>query len=170
MKVTVSEIPEVGIELDLKERLSSEAVKVLSPVEAVLKIEKEGPDVLVRGVLSGDIELECSRCLKAFDVEVKSRMDVVFHPETVNKKEEGHGLKAEELDTEFYKDDALDIDNLLIEQLILNVPMKPLCSPDCKGICPKCGTDLNFEQCDCETIEIDPRLKILETLLKRKEQ
>lgn len=169
MKVTVSEIPEVGIELELKERLSSEAVKVLSPVEAVLKIDKEGPDVLVRGVLSGDIELECSRCLKAFEVGIKSRMDIVFHPEVVNKKEESHGLRADELDTEFYKDDTLDVDNLLVEQLILNVPMKPLCSPECKGICPKCGTDLNLEQCNCETVEIDPRLKILETLLKRKE-
>lgn len=169
MKVTVSEIPEVGIELELKERLSSEAVKVLSPVEAVLKIDKEGPDVLVRGVLSGDIELECSRCLKTFDVGIKSRMDIVFHPEVVNKKEESHGLRADELETEFYKDDTLDVDNLLVEQLILNVPMKPLCSPECKGICPKCGTDLNLEQCNCETVEIDPRLKILETLLKRKE-
>ena len=169
MKVTVSEIPDVGIELELKERLSSETVKVMSPVEAVLKIDKEGPDVLVRGVLSGDIELECSRCLKNFDVGIKSRMDIVFHPEDVNKKEESHGLRADELDTEYYKDDTLDVDNLLLEQLILNIPMKPLCSPECKGICPQCGTDLNLAQCNCKTIEIDPRLKILETLLKRKE-
>lgn len=169
MKVIVSEIPEEGIELELDERLSSESVTVVSPVRAFLKIDKSGADVLVRGTVSGDVELQCGRCLKNFIMPVRSRMDVVYHPEDVNKKEESRGLTADELDSEFYRDDTLDTDELLLEQLILNIPMKPLCSGDCRGICPKCGTDLNIEQCGCGTDEIDPRLKVLESLLKRKE-
>jgi uncharacterized protein len=168
MKIIISEIPEDGLELELKENIFSDAVKILSEIHAFLRIDRKDSGVLVKGTLSGDVELQCSRCLKDFSANIKSSIDVVYHPVEDIRKVEHHELKGDELDTIFYKGDVLDTDNLLIEQLILNMPMKPLCSSQCKGICPKCGTDLNTAQCGCETKDTEQRFEILKQLLTKK--
>ncbi|MBI3592648.1 MAG: DUF177 domain-containing protein [Nitrospirae bacterium] len=169
MKIIISEIPEEGMEIELKEKIEPESVKILSPVHAALKINKIGSEVLVNGDMDVDIELQCSRCLNMFTMNIRSRLNVVYDPaETINR-EERYELKSDELDMGFYKNDTLDTDDMLTEQLMLNMPMKPLCSPECKGICPQCGADLNVNKCSCEESEIDPRLEKLKELLKRKE-
>lgn len=169
MKIIVSEIPEEGIDLELDEQLQTESVKILSPVHASLRIDKVGSEVLVKGTVDADVELQCSRCLKSFTMHIQSPLNVVYDPAEMINREENYKLKSDELDTGFYRQDELDTDELLLEQLLLNIPMKPLCDPECKGICPQCGSDLNVSGCACETKEIDPRLKVLEQLLKKKE-
>lgn len=169
MRIIISEIPEEGMELELNEDIQSGAVKIISPVHASLKIDKKESEVFVSGIISGDVELQCSRCLRNFIMKIESSQGVVYNPTATINKEEHYELKSDELDTGFYKEDFLEINELLAEQFLLNIPMKPLCSPECKGICPKCGTDLNMESCGCKFSEVDPRLKVLEQLLKRKE-
>lgn len=169
MKIIVSEIPEEGIDIELDEAITVESVKTVSPLHASLKLRTLGSEVLVNGMLEGDVELLCSRCLNAYNMGVRSQINVVYEPSERINKEERHKLKSDELDIGFYKEDTLDTDEVLTEQLLLNIPMKPLCSPECKGICPKCGADLNVSGCKCSTSEIDSRLKVLEQLLKRKE-
>lgn len=167
MKITISEIPLEGIELDVTGHIPYESGTI--PVQGFLKIDKVAPEVFVTGAVSGDIEQQCSRCLKDFTITIKSQINFVYHPAEEIIKEEHHELKDDELDTAFYKNDILDTDDLFREQLILDIPMKPLCSADCKGICPKCGADLNATTCNCITSEIDPRLAVLKQLIKRKE-
>ncbi|MFZ5998837.1 MAG: YceD family protein [Nitrospirota bacterium] len=169
MKIIVSEIPEEGIDLELDEHLRTESVKILSPVHASLRIDKVGSEVLVKGTVDADVELQCSRCLKGFTMHIQSPLNVVYDPAEMISREENYKLASDELDTGFYRQDELDTDELLHEQLLLNIPMKPLCDPECKGICPRCGTDLNVSGCTCEIKEIDSRLKVLEQLLKKKE-
>lgn len=169
MKIIVSEIPDEGMDLDITEQIGSEAVKITSPVHAVLHIKKTGAEVMVNGMVSGDVELQCSRCLASFPLHVESAFDVVYDPAEAVARDEHHELKSDELDTGFYKQDTLDTDELLAEQLILSIPMKPLCSAECKGLCPVCGADRNTTDCGCEIKEADPRLKVLEQLLKKKE-
>ena len=169
MKIIVSEIPEEGMNLELDEAVTVESVKIGSPLHAVLKLSTTGSEVQVNGMLEGDVELLCSRCLNAYTMKVCSQVNVVYEPSYTVNKEERHKLKSDELDIGFYKDDTLDTDEVLTEQLLLNIPMKPLCSPECKGLCPKCGADLNVSGCKCSGSEIDPRLKVLEQLLKKKE-
>lgn len=169
MKVIISEIPEEGLELELTEKISSdESITIASPVKASLKINKKGAEVIITGTAKGTVELQCSRCLKTFGMDIESRIDVVYHPASEINKEEHYELKGDELDTGFYKNDILDIDDLLREQLVLNVPMKPLCSEDCKGLCPRCGVNLNVTQCNCAVSEIDSRLAVLKQLLNKK--
>jgi uncharacterized protein len=169
MKITVSDIPDEGIDLELEERLSSETIKILSPVKAVLRLDKKGSEVIVRGVINGEVEQQCGRCLKTFGMDIRSQLDLTYRPAEELKRDEHHELKGEELETGFYGNDELDIDELLKEQMLLNIPMKPLCSAQCKGLCPKCGTDLNSAQCGCEVSVVDERLAVLKQLLKRKE-
>ncbi len=169
MKVIISEIPEEGLELELKERISpDESIKISSPVHASLRFDKKGPEVIVTGDASGEAEFQCSRCLKTFNMNMDSHIDVVYHPSAEINKEEHYELKGDELDTGFYKNDTLDTEDILKEQLMLNVPVKPLCSEGCKGLCPKCGADLNITQCNCAASEIDTRLAVLKQLLEKK--
>lgn len=169
MKIIVSEIPDEGIELDLKDVIQSDVVKIVSPVKSVLRMDKVEEDVIVRGALSADVDLECSRCLNHFQAHIASQVDVVYHPVRDIAKSEQHELKGDELDTVFYSDDQIETDDLLREQLILNLPMKPLCSQDCKGFCSQCGADLNISGCGCKTKETDSRFDVLKKLKKEKE-
>jgi len=165
MKVLISEIPEEGFDLELEETIESDAF--ISPVNAWLKIQKIGDEVVVRGNLRTDVKLQCSRCLKGFRSVLSAPVDVVYHPVEELRGEDKHELKTEELDMGFYSEEELDLLDLLREQIILNLPMKSLCTDMCKGICLKCGTDLNAEGCSCIENEIDPRFEALKKLLDR---
>jgi uncharacterized protein len=169
MKIIVSEIPEEGLELELKDDIQSDVVRIVSPVKSVLRLDKIEDEVIIKGTLSADAELECSRCLKHFPTRISSQVNVVYHPVREIVKSEQHELKSAELDTVFYTDNLIETDDLLREQLILNLPMKPLCSQDCKGFCPQCGADLNISGCGCETKETDYRFEVLKKLKKEKE-
>jgi uncharacterized protein len=168
MKIIISEIPEEGIEIELNEKLSTGAFKILSHTKGFLKIDKIGTEVSIKGLENADVEQQCSRCLNTFITNIKTQINVVYHPVVDIGKEEHYELKGDELNTGFYKGDMLDTDDLLIEQMLLNIPMKPLCSPGCKGICPKCGIDLNIKQCNCVVSEVDSRLAVLKQLLGKK--
>ncbi|HTZ17604.1 MAG TPA: DUF177 domain-containing protein [Dissulfurispiraceae bacterium] len=167
MKIIISEIPEEGLELDLSDDIKSDDVRISSPVKSVLRLDKVGDDVMARGVLNGDVELQCSRCLNNFPLHISSQVNVVYHPVKELSKSEQHQLKDDELDTVFYSGDMFDTDDLLREQLLLNLPMKPLCSPDCKGFCPMCGADLSISTCNCKIKETDSRFEILKQLKKK---
>jgi uncharacterized protein len=170
MKIVISDIPDEGTELDLTGDLQLDEIRMLSPVKATLRIDKLGPELIARGVLSARVEIECARCLNQFPFQVSSQLNLVFRPASEISKHEQYELKSEELDTVFYTGDILETDDLLKEQLILNLPMKALCSPDCKGFCPGCGTDLNVSGCSCRTVGNDPRFEILKKLKSEKEQ
>jgi|WetSurMetagenome_2_1015567.scaffolds.fasta_scaffold00340_17 uncharacterized protein len=169
MKIIISEIPDEGIEVVLTDHLQSDAVRIVSPVEASLRIDKVETDLVASGDLSSAVELQCARCLKNFELKIASPFSVVYHPAGQIGRHEQHELKSDELDTVFYTGDIFDTDDLLKEQLILNLPMKPLCSPDCKGFCPVCGADLNISACDCRPGETETRFEILKKLKTEKE-
>ena len=165
MKILLSEIPDEGLDLAFEESLSSEALKLRSPVGTSLRVTKVGAEVLAEGTMTTSIELQCSRCLKSFLKDLDVHINVVYHPVEELKGEDKHEIKDDELDMGFYRGDELDVQDLLMEQLLLNVPMKPLCSETCRGICPSCGADLNDSTCACERKGTDPRLEVLKKLL-----
>ncbi len=166
MKINILELPEEGLALDVKELLEIAGYKLDREVAATLRISKVAERLELRGRLDTGVILQCSRCLKEFSVDVEADFSVEYHPISMLRTEEEHELRKDEIDIDFYTEDTFDIDELLKEQVILNIPMKPLCNPNCKGICPHCGRDLNKGLCGCETKEIDPRLLALKKLLK----
>jgi uncharacterized protein len=74
-------------------------------------------------------------------------------------------LGPDDLELDFYQGDTLDVVRLLRSETDLALPMKPLCRQECKGLCPHCGTNLNTEQCQCQTAWEDPRLAGLKALI-----
>jgi len=164
MKIRIPDIPDEGLTLDIEESIDTNSV--LSPVSARLRIEKAGAEIMVRGDLRAEIKLICSRCLKEYNGKLTVPVDVVYHP-VEELKDEAHlnEVKSEELDLDFYSGEEIDLLALVKEQVELNIPMKPLCDDACKGICPKCGTDLNIRSCTCSVKDIDPRFESLKKLL-----
>jgi len=162
MKIVIAEIPPEGVDVELKEHFKFD--DSLFPAQANLKIQKVGTEVLIKGTVRAEVQLQCRRCLKDFESSVDASVDVVYHPVEELRDEEKHGLKVEELDMGFYSGGELDLSDLIKEQVVLNLPMKPLCSNLCKGICPYCGGDLNKGDCGCAMKEGDPRLAVLKKL------
>lgn len=170
MKIQVSEITDEGLDLTLEEALESSPVRLLGPVKAQLHLDRIGSEVVARGEARALFELQCSRCLKNYADDTVLPINVVYRPAEELRDEQKHEIKEDELETGFYRGDELDIQELVSEQILLTIPMKPLCSESCKGICPHCGTDLNTSTCTCEEREVDPRLAVLKNLLRDRKE
>lgn len=112
------------------------------------------------------LEVPCSRCAEPFRIPVDASFDLSYLPQTENEGEGEREIEEEDLNTSFYRGGVIDLAELLREQFYLALPMKPLCSEDCKGLCPHCGTNLNRGTCDCRTTWEDPRMARLRTLLE----
>ena len=149
--------------------LLSEAVTVVEPLHGELRVEKIGSEVVVRGFCDTTIELTCSRCLNTFKKTSSHDIFITYHPLSELKGEEVYELHDDEMEVDFYSGDEIDIDSLIEEEIILGIPMKPLCSEDCKGLCPSCGVDLNITTCECSSIKIDERFADLKKLLRKGE-
>jgi len=165
MKVLISEIPEEGLDVECKETVESDTI--LSPISARLKIMKIGSEVIVRGEVMADVNLQCSRCLLDFEYKLSVPVDVVYHPLEELKGEDRHEIMVGELDMDFYSGEEMDIIMLAKEQIALQIPMKPLCTNLCKGICLTCGKNLNTGDCTCAEKETDSRFVILKKLLDK---
>ncbi|HBT20034.1 MAG TPA: hypothetical protein DEA47_01485 [Peptococcaceae bacterium] len=120
-----------------------------------------GSGILVEGRLNTEILVNCSRCLKTVCVKIDTEFKEEYVKESKLNEPSYHEL-YEQGEIHIYKENKLDIMNEILENVILNIPMKVLCSAECRGICSICGRDLNVEQCDCRTESVDPRLAALQ--------
>ena len=140
--------------------------RVAAPVELSMDVEKSGGHTFrVHGRMATTLELECGRCLEPFMLPVASTFDIRYLPAESNAGEGEHEIADEDLDAAYYREGSLDVIDLLREQFQLTLPMKPLCTDACKGLCPQCGTNLNRAQCACAPKWEDPRLAALKGLL-----
>ena len=112
-----------------------------APVDVDLVLERVPEGIVVRGTLSADWTAACSRCLEP----VAGRVSV--HVETY-----------------LLEDDVIDLEPMVRDALLLELPLAPLCRDDCAGLCPTCGANRNDEPCDCATEEPDPRWAALRSL------
>jgi uncharacterized protein len=165
MKILITDIPDEGLYLDIEEKFGDEEVPLVSPVKARLELTKAYSEIIVAGNVSAELELECSRCLKKYRRIMNEPVNVVYHP-LAEIGTDRHELKDDEMDMGFYQGEELDLQELIREQVMLNIQMKPLCDENCKGICSQCGTDLNTDTCSCEAKKVDSRLEILKKLLE----
>ena len=145
--------------------------RVVAPVRLTMDVEKAGEEAFaVKGRLSAQLELSCSRCLDAFAVPVDAAFELRYVPQTDNSGEGEREIAEDDLMTAYYRDGMLDVVDLVREQFQLALPMKPLCSDACRGMCPQCGTNLNKTECACRPQWEDPRLTPLKSLLTREKE
>ncbi len=116
----------------------------------------------IRGGIKADILLNCTRCLEPLEKQLDISLDDVF----VDASETGDGIEigVEEFDESIAADGKIDLAEVVREQILLALPNQVFCKEDCKGLCPKCGTNRNLLDCKCADDEIDPRWAALKGL------
>jgi uncharacterized protein len=127
---------------------------------ADVSLQKTERDVFVRGKIAGDLVVACSRCAAEAKLALDAKFDATYMP--VDEVEEpGVDLSPEDADVRTYVDDEIDLKEMLREELLLALPIAPLCREDCKGLCPRCGKDWNEGPCDCPPEPKDDRFAAL---------
>ncbi len=144
--------------------------RIAQPVTLALDVYKNNREFHLVGRVNTVLELECGRCVEAFNLPVDASFDLLYLPHSQNAGEGEKEIEEDDLNTAFYKDDLIDLGELIREQFYLALPMKPLCEEACKGLCPHCGTNLNQATCNCTTEWVDPRLEPLRALGRRTDQ
>ncbi len=146
-----------------------------------LDLYAEGQHVFASGRIAGHVTVACSRCLEPMKIAFDEALRVTFLPQaemptpaeeaaSQNKRQaadddedEGVAITEDDLDLFGYDGEVIDLEPLVREQFILAVPYSPLCSEDCRGLCPQCGSNRNLTSCACEAPG-DPRLAGLKAL------
>jgi uncharacterized protein len=141
---------------------------VVQPVLLALDVYKNRSEVKLVGRLTTALQLQCGRCLESYTLAVSESFDLMYLPRNENAGEGEIEIEEEDLETAFYEGDEIDLGQLMREQFYLALPMKPLCSEQCRGLCPVCGANLNQSSCNCETRWVDPRLEALKSLVRPK--
>jgi len=146
----------------------------ISPLSLSGEVSAVWEEYLLDSVLTYSGQLECSRCVAAYPFEQIQpvRLRLLARPSVPGPKPDRAGrlvtptdeeveLSSEDLDVVFFDDATLPLEDIAREQVLIALPMKPLCREDCRGLCPSCGTDLNAGACSCADKVIDPRLEVL---------
>lgn len=138
------------------------------PFTGDAEIWNTGDEFLVRARIGGEALVQCSRCLTPFTLPVRVRFEEEFLEGEPPVDEADDDLEADCTVTYFHGD-AIDLTDAIRENILLELPMKPLCQEDCKGLCPTCGTNLNESTCGCAdvTTVVDPRLAVFKDLLRK---
>ena len=143
--------------------------QVVAPVTLDLRVHKDRARFRLVGTVATELELSCSRCLESFRLPVDAAFDVRYLPQSENTGEERE-IEDDDLTDAFYRDETIDLGQLMEEQFYLALPMKPLCREACKGLCPGCGTNWNDASCECQVRWEDPRLAGLKALMNRDQE
>ena len=161
MRIQVLNIPLEGIRLTYEKKADwfSEKMKDTGPTEfsvegirARFKVTKTGRAVMIEGDLETKIEIPCCRCMKPVIRDFRTDFRYTFLP--LEKM-------PRDTETEIAEEDAIDLAEIVVEQIVLGIPMKPLCSENCKGLCPYCGNDLNVADCGHEQKKISSPFAVL---------
>ncbi|MBD3413338.1 MAG: hypothetical protein GF421_02780 [Candidatus Aminicenantes bacterium] len=169
MIIDIDRLPAEGLEISrdfefFNSELVEEEAVFLQPVHTDFVIKRVGDEVLFKGNLTTKMSFICCRCLSPFELSINSGFDLVYLPEELDEEKEE--LAPEDLQKNFYTNQKINIRGIILEQLNLTFPVRPLCSEDCPGLCPVCGKNIRDEGCSCDLSQNDPRLNKLKTLLK----
>ena len=134
--------------------------------------EHRGPkdvvaDIRLRGKFAGRFQVPCARCVEPVEIPLSADFDLIFRPIGADAGAPERSITAPETEIGYYQKDSLLLEDVLREQVLLSLPVRTLCKPDCKGLCPRCGENRNTTACHCEETPSDPRWEALAGLRER---
>jgi len=177
MEFKVSELEREPIDFDLE--LAPDAVGYGDEAEQVGNLstsgraevlhEHRGPkeivsDIRLRGRFAGRFQVPCARCLEPVEIPLTADFDLIFRPIGADAGASERSISAPETEIGYYQKDSLLLEDVLREQVLLSLPVRTLCKPDCKGLCQRCGANRNSQTCTCEEGPNDPRWEALSGL------
>ena len=148
--------------------LDEEGVRLTEPPEVQGSLTRSAHEVRLQGTLRARAEVDCDRCLKTVEVPVETKFEAKYVRADDYRATETAELQEDDLSFSVLQEEAVDIDELVREQLLLALPSRALCTDECKGLCPACGANLNAHPCACEKSVTDPRWDALKGLANRK--
>ncbi|MCJ7643918.1 MAG: DUF177 domain-containing protein [Candidatus Aminicenantes bacterium] len=171
MLIDIDRLPKEGIHVSrdfefLSVELVEENAVFLEPTRADVLVQRVGEEIWIKGRVSSRLSFVCSRCLTPFEFPIDSKFDLVYMPEEMAAGKDE--LNDEDMDRMFYSDRNIDLRSVILEQLNLTFPPKPLCSEACEGICAVCGELIRDGTCACLVKESDFRFEKLKFLVKDK--
>jgi uncharacterized protein len=180
MEFKISELERDPIDFDLQfeagtidygeEAVQSGALATSGRAEVLH--EHRGPkdivaDIRLRGDFKGNFEVPCARCVEPVTIPLAADFDLIFRPAGADSEAPERSITAPETEIGYYQKDSLLLEDVLREQVLLSLPVRTLCKPDCKGLCPRCGQNRNSQTCSCEEGPSDPRWEALAGLRSR---
>ena len=145
--------------VDLSDLRYGESYPVSEPVMASGTVRNTAGVLMMTGEITTCIHGTCDRCAEAFDRNIHFPIDVVLVTELANEENEDEWVFPLE-------GNSADLEDIIRTVFVLNLDSKLLCKPDCKGMCCRCGKNLNYESCSCQK-ELDPRFAALKQLLEK---
>jgi uncharacterized protein len=139
-------------------------VTLVEPATVTGKVRLAGAEVFVNGHIETRAQVECDRCLKKVELPVSADFELQYITGPEYESSGMAELTEDAMSVGVFDGEALDVDEIAKEQILLAVPTRMLCRPDCKGLCPDCGVDKNTGDCACGTDEVDPRWAALKNL------
>jgi uncharacterized protein len=180
MEFKVSELEREPVEFDLElppgavdlGEEAEQAGALAASGRAEVIHEHRGPreivaDIRLKGRFSGKFEVPCARCVEPVEIPLESEFDLIFRPVGADSVTGERAISAPETEIGYYQKDSLALEDVLREQVLLALPVRTLCKPDCKGLCPRCGANRNLQPCNCEEVPSDPRWEALAGLRGR---
>jgi len=169
LKINLTILPDEGLRLTFSEGakwfkgcFSATELPEFSlvKVDVTCLVTRSGDTIYIRGEMAAQITQECDRCLEPATVPISGEFAYTLVPEKAEIADDLE-LTAQELETSYYRGDFIDLAPMICEQIVLQAPMKILCTEECKGLCPHCGANLNTGSCNCRSSIVDDRLAVL---------
>ena len=170
MKVHLTEIPTQGLKLELTadnkdlSKLDDQTVVKLFKLEA--KLVRMGAEVKLSGEYKADIDLTCDRCLIHYPLKLEESINITLIPLGIAPPVADSGMVSlDSAGLDYFEGQELNLLGYYEDQLLMDLPIKKLCDPSCKGLCPVCGADQNKEGCDCDKTDRNNPFAALKDLL-----
>ena len=141
-----------------------ERIRLTEPATVKGKVRLSGNEVFVNGHIDTRAQVECDRCLQPIELNVSADFALEYITGSDYESSNLAELTEDAMAVSVFDGEAIDVDEIVKEQIVLAVPTRVLCREDCKGICPECGIDKNTGECQCVTDDIDPRWAALKNL------
>jgi uncharacterized protein len=107
-------------------------------------------DIRLRAAYKGKFELLCARCVEPVPVPLAGEFDLIFRPQDADADARERAITLDETEIGYYEQSGLPLEDVVREQVLLSLPARTLCKEDCKGLCPRCGQNLNLATCTCK--------------------
>ena len=184
LKIHIDQISELG--LDLNQAVDAASLPLLGAIcqEELLSFTQTidvrihtsiaGETVLIEGYASTAVRIACSRCLEPFGLKIKTDISTTALPDmpplTDTDAGDGTELTGDDMEVLVYHGQRIDLDDEIAQQIIMALPFKPLCRQTCKGLCSRCGINLNHTPCQCPSQDESNPFAVLKTLSLPKKQ
>jgi uncharacterized protein len=183
MRIRVKAVPAEGLEIEGKIDPSDIELDIAGHelIEALTfsgRATRTGDDVIVKGRLTGTMLSQCGLCLGDFKATIDAAVDVVFAPwvesqdeqDERDEQERGDEVVGPSVGFSYYDGRYIDLNEEIRDVLLVELPIRPVCSEDCKGLCHVCGADLNEASCRCDTSNESSPFGKLEELREKLEK